>query len=607
MGIQHALSYTFKFDSDAIYMALTSAMFREVKKLQDWENFKNKTDAKSRSPYYQKKTRTPEFKFEWEGLLIGYSCSWLGNKNDLESKRLMWIKSKKTDDGYKLIPDKLYIKIYPDWENDRGISINVHIGRGTTSFQVWPKSGALRHDSQKTRDLFYEFISRLKIGTRDIDLSRIQEYISFTEKYVRVDRLKTPVLMSALDSFFYTLSCFSDKSVSISANLMRNYNRDKFISLFRGNMPLKEINEILGCDIGNTISLKVYFPKDYRSMRKDELGYHPKVEVKIMMSSQSDSYKALKFYQTLLSFFLICAEIYSKDMIKQDQQYFNEDMAYLYDNYVSLFHNKLDLNQESNKDILKDLTSCGILDPESSGVSSYLLEFLEFFKRDLTSDIRISHFSYEMPDLVKDSEVFNEIRRKQDLLNDMVKLKLTKTDKYRTLKSEIRALNESLRKISTTLFSHSRLDIIMQISNAKYLDYYSLMESTSLARATLYYHTNILSRFGLIEKGELTETSQSEDGNIFGYKKRTFNISPHYGTLLKDLDYYNVAPQLLVLIKNLFFLYSKHYPELLPFTNEELRWWDKEVTPEKLVAQIELYTKKIENCRYKLMELLEKG
>ena len=604
IGIQHALSYTFKFDSDAVYSALSSAMFQEVKKLQEWDNFKNKTDAKANSPYYQRKTRTPEFKFEWMGLIIGYSCSWSGNKNDLESKRLMWIKSKKTDQGYKLVPDKLFIKVYPDWENDRGISINVHIGNNLTTFQVWPKSGALRHDSVKTKEIFYNFISKLKIGTREIDLSRIQEYISFTEKYVRVNRLKTPVLMGALDSFFYTLSCYSDKSISISSNIMRNYNRDKFISLFRGNMPLKEINQILDTDIGNSISLKVYFPKDYRSMRKDQLGYHPKVEVKIMMNHETDTYRALRFYQTFLSFFLMCSEIYSKDLIIQDQEYFDENMAYLYDSFVDLLHNTIDQDNTKIKDLMPEYISWGLVDPETFRATSSLFDFLEFFNRDLCSDIRISHFSYELPDLVKDSELFKELRRKQDILNDMVKYNLTKSEKYDAVKSEIRALNDSLRKISTGLFTHTRLHIIMEVANSKYLDYYSLMESTNLSRATIYYHTRILMRFGILDMGELTESSSDEKGNIFGYIKRTFSINPEYGSYFNDLDYYTIAPKILDLIRNMFFLYSKHFPELLPFTNDELRWWEKEVTDEKLIAQIDLYTRKVDRLRAKLDERL---
>ncbi len=589
-------------------MALSSAMFKEVKKLPEWENFKNKTDAKANSPYYQRKTRTPEFKFDWCGLIIGYSCSWSGNKNDNESKRLMWIKSKKTDQGYKLIPDKLYIKVYPDWENDRGISINVHIGKGTTTFQVWPKSGALRHDSQKTKELFYKFISNLKIGSRDIDLTRVNEYISFTEKYVRINREKTAVLMSALDSFFYAFSCFSDKAISISANMMRNYNRDKFISLFRGNFPLDEINKVLDTNIGNSLSLKVYFPKNYRSTRKDELGWHPKVEVKIMLSSQSDSYKALKFYQCLLAYFLICAEIYSKDLIIQDKtEYFNEDFAYLYDTFVSLIHNQTDIGQDAIKESLSVYTSYGLIDPETKGVTSSLIEFLEFFKRDLSSDIRISHFSFELPDFIKDSEVFKELRRKQDILNDLVKMNLTDSDKYTYIKSEIRALNESLRKLAIGLFTHTRLDIIVKISNSEYMDYASLMESTSLARTTINYHTNMLCRFGIIDKGEVTEVVNDEKGNIYGFRKRTFSINPERGSQFKDLEYFDIAPKLLLVIKEMFFLYSKHNPELLPFTNDQLRWWDQETTPEKLIAQIELYTRKIERLRVKLEEKLKDG
>lgn len=551
IGIQHALSYTFKFDSDAIYMALSSAMFKEVKKLQEWENFKHKTDAKSNSPYYQRKTRTPEFKFDWNGLIIGYACSWNGNKNDLESKRLMWIKSKKTDDGYKLIPDKLYIKVYPDWEHDKGISINVHIGKGTTSFQVWPKSGALKHDSQKTRDLFYSFISKLKIGTRDIDLSRIQEYISFTEKYIRINRLKTSVLMSALDSFFYTLSCYSDKTISISSNMMRNYNRDKFISLFRGNMPLREINEKLGVDIGNIISLKVYFPKDFRSLRKDQLGYHPKVEVKIFMNSQTDSYRALRFYQCLLTYFIICAEIYSKDFIVQDDDYFSDsDMAYNYDKFVSFYHGKEDLNQDSVKEILSRYVTFGLVDPGSLRSSSSLNDFLDFFKRDLSSDIRISHFCYDLPEFAKDTELFKDLRRKQAILNDMQRLKLTKTDKYKAIKSELRALNDSLRKVGLMFFHPARLDILQILGSTEYQDYYSLMDATSLARTTINYHTNMLFKFGLIEKGEITEVVKDDRGNVYGFVKRTFSLSPEYGSYFKDLDYFEIAPRLVDLVKN---------------------------------------------------------
>lgn len=366
MAIQHALSYTFKFDSDAIYMALTSAMFKEVKKLQEWENYKNKTNAKSNSPYYQKKTRTPEFKFDWQGLIIGYACSWSGNKNDLESKRLMWIKSKKTDDGYKLIPDKLFIKVYPDWNNDKGISINVHIGKNGTTLQVWPKSGALKHDSQKTKEIFYNFISKLKIGTRDIDLSRIREYISFTEKYVRINRLKTPVLMASLDSFFYTLSCYSDETIQIDSTIMGHYNRDKFNSLFCGNFSLKEFSEKLGVDIGNSISLKVYFPKEFRQTKKNELGYHPKVEVKIIMNSETDTLRALRFYQCLLAFFLICAEIMSKDFVVQDDQYFNKENSYLYDQFVAYFHKNEDhLNQDFIKDLMPEYASYGLVSPET--------------------------------------------------------------------------------------------------------------------------------------------------------------------------------------------------------------------------------------------------
>jgi len=609
LPIQHALSYTFKFDSDAIYMALTSAMFKEVKKLQEWENYKNKTNAKSNSPYYQKKTRTPEFKFDWNGFIIGYSCSWSGNKNDLESKRLMWIKSKKTDDGYKLIPDKLFIKVYPDWNNDKGISINVHIGKGTTTFQVWPKSGALKHDSQKTKEIFYNFISKLKIGTRDIDLSRIKEYISFTEKYVRINRLKTPALMASLDSFFYTLSCYSDKSIQIDSTIMRHYNRDKFNSLFRGNFSLKEFNEKLGADIGNSISLKVYFPKEFRQTKKNELGYHPKVEVKIMMNSETDTLRALRFYQCLLTFFLICAEIMSRDFIVQDNdEYFNKENSFLYDQFVALLHKNEDhLNQDSIKDLMPEYASYGLVSPESFSVSSMLSDFLDFFKRDLTSDIRVSHFSYDLPDFAKESELFRDLRRKQDILNDLQKMNLTKTEKYKAIKSELRALNESLRKVGQMFFSPVRLEILQILGSSNYQDYYSLMDELSLARTTINYHTNMLARFGLIEKGESTEVVQDDRGNIYGFNKRTFCLSPEYGTYFRDMQYFEVAPKIVDLVKNIFFLYSKHYPELLPFTNDELRWWEKELTPEQIIIKIEYYLNKVERLRGKLIEKQRDG
>lgn len=184
---------------------------------------------------------------------------------------------------------------------------------------------------------------------------------------------------------------------------------------------------------------------------------------------------------------------------------------------------------------------------------------------------------------------------------------LKDTDKYSSVKSEIRALAESLRKISSLFFSPVRLEMIHILAASRCQTYYSLMAELSLSRTTINYHTNMLFLFGLIEKGEMSDVIVDERGNKYGTVMRTFTLKNEFRTYLEDIGYFKETLNLVRVMREIFFIYTKHMPQLLPFTNEELRWWDKELSQEEIIKRIDEYQRIVERYRRKLLEKMGEG
>lgn len=369
--IQHAYTETYKFNSDAIYVAVSSTLFEKIKQIPEWKEYQDKVRLE---PYYTKRTSTPEFRFEHEGYIIGYTARWTGSQGDAQSKRILGLKIKNDPRAYEKIPDKFSIKVYPDFKYKTGISINFHLARGGTTIQLYPKSGALEHDLEEMRTLFMAFMATFSIGKtnpRKIDFSKAERSIGFTERYVRVQRQKTATLMVGLDSLSYRLSMLFEQPIEIPANLLKSYRRDKFISVFTISIDLGEINRVSGINYAKSMTLKVYFPKDYRNTPVDSLSYHPKVEIKLY-SIGPDIKASMEFYQNFLTFFLLYCRIKSTDLVTQENQYFESDFkALCFDIVSEIFSNKILTKKEMKREFGKR--------PEYKKALKYLseLELLE--------------------------------------------------------------------------------------------------------------------------------------------------------------------------------------------------------------------------------------
>jgi len=187
-----------------------------------------------------------------------------------------------------------------------------------------------------------EFMSTFRIGKvnqRQIDFSKAEVSIGATERYVRIKREKTNSLIIGMDSFLYGLSMLFERPEEIKANIIKSYRRDKFVSVFVANIALDEINRCRGVNYAKSMSLKVYFPKDYRNTPVDSLAYHPKVEVKLY-SVGPDINASLEFYQNFLTFFLFYCEVKSTDLVTQNAQYFEDDFkALCFDIFSEIFSN----------------------------------------------------------------------------------------------------------------------------------------------------------------------------------------------------------------------------------------------------------------------------
>ncbi len=182
-----------------------------------------------------------------------------------------------------------------------------------------------------------------------------------------------------------------------------------------------------------------------------------------------------------------------------------------------------------------------------------------------------------------------KIEKKEEQTNSTIltKLHILKDLKHRLVN---RAFRESLNKIIRTFTSLPRIIIFEHLVHKNSVTTLDLKEY-GLSKQLSNYHLNTLVRMRVLDFDEEVIESENASGkhklHKYFFTKDFYFFFLRLKLLIKELS------SLRSTFLNLLDYFSEKFPNLLPLTNEKLRWWEHDKSVEELLKLLHTYQRRV--------------
>ena len=277
--VQHAFNYVISWSSDAPYNIISSRIFKILPHKQQLSKIG-----------WKRKTISDGQVIEINNHKLIYQYQY--TRSNPEIMKLLSMKQKRKVQ----IPDRIFLSFYSDFYTTYSYQLELILGKNKTTAIIKPKKG-LKHNAQASVNDALTFLKSFNISLENAT----QEFKS-TEAYIRFLRAHQWNVVNQIDQLTYF---FNENNIT-----KQTYSGLKMLRFIPGkNKKIAEVYQwFLEFEDFNAY-IKLYYPKNPLAIPKNDISYHPKLEVKL---SKSEKFKDIKTLNALAKGLLLFLMIQTK-------------------------------------------------------------------------------------------------------------------------------------------------------------------------------------------------------------------------------------------------------------------------------------------------------